>query len=163
MTETKDPVQYDKLIQHALRIVSKKRHTESGLRNKLEAYADKNGEISKDLIEDVVIRMKELKYIDDLKFARDFISDRLNFKPKGKAMIARELMKKGIKNSDIENALKGVEIDEKEVALSVLEKKLKRWERDSRIKQKQKAFRFLYSRGFQRDTIYRAIEECYNH
>lgn len=89
-------------------------------------------------IAQTLLKLKELNFINDAKFAQEFIESRSKNKPKGKKALTIELARKGIR---IEN----IEIDEKELATKALEKKS--------FKSKEHMQRFLYSRGFSWDTI----------
>lgn len=89
-------------------------------------------------IDETIQKLKDLDFINDAKFAREFIAARSRNKPKGKKALAIELARKGIK-------LDNIEIDEKELAIKALEKKS--------FKSKEHMQRFLYSRGFSWDTI----------
>lgn len=89
-------------------------------------------------IAQTLLKLKELNFINDAKFAQEFIESRSKNKPKGKKALMIELARKGIR---IEN----IEIDEKELATKALEKKS--------FKSKEHMQRFLYSRGFSWDTI----------
>ena len=91
-----------------------------------------------DEIAQTVLKLKELDFINDAKFAQEFIESRSKNKPKGKKALMIELARKGIK---IEN----IEIDEKELATKAISRKS--------FKSKEQMQRFLYSRGFSWDTI----------
>ena len=91
-----------------------------------------------DEIAQTVLKLKELDFINDAKFDKEFIESRSKNKPKGKKALMIELARKGIK---IEN----IEIDEKELATKAISRKS--------FKSKEQMQRFLYSRGFSWDTI----------
>ena len=89
-------------------------------------------------IDETIEKLKNLDFINDNKFAQEFIESRSKNKPKGKKALMIELARKGIK---IEN----IEIDEKELATKAISRKS--------FKSKEQMQRFLYSRGFSWDTI----------
>lgn len=153
---------YDKLLQYGLKILVKKRYTISEMDKKLKMYVKKHDAIEEDYSEKVLARLQELGYINDHKFAEDYLSDRSRFRPRGKILLRRELIKKGVAMDIIEKALDNLKFDEYQAALDSLLKKVPRWEKKSLIQQKAKAHQFLYSRGFTGDNIYKAIEYCYN-
>lgn len=162
---------YDKLIEKAITLVAKKRYTSMEIDKKLRQFVGKLERFNEGLsftledvdaaIEKVMARLKELRYLDDQKFAEDYVTDRVKFKPRGKFMIARELSKKGLDKEDINLATESV--DELPMAKSLIEKRSGRWQSETHSKQREKAFRFLSSKGFTVDTIYKAIESHYNH
>ena len=161
---------YRKLIEKALKLVVSKRYTGAELNKKLRHFVGKLERLNEGLsftseevdeaITNVMVRLRELKYVDDQKFANDYVSDRTKFKPRGKFMISRELRKKGLSKHQIASAVLGV--DEIGMARDLIEKKASRWKDDSPRKQREKAYRFLVSKGFGVDAIYKAIESHYN-
>ena len=99
-------------------------------------------------IDETVNKLKELDFIDDKKFVREFVDSRSKNKPKGKKALIIELARKGIKVDDLD-------INEDELAKEALEKK-------KNIKDKISAQRFLYSRGFSWNVIERTLKNWYN-
>lgn len=153
---------YEKIIRYAFNLVSKKRYTEFEMRKKLTQYSKKRDGIDDGDIEVSIKRLIELKYLDDKQFVVDYASDRAKFKPRGINLIKRELRMKGVDKELIDNGMSEVAIDEKSVAIAALSSKMKRWQSHDYPKQRLKAYQFLYSRGFNRDAIYRAVESCYD-
>ncbi len=156
------PNEYQKLLEYALRIGSKKRYTVHEMQVKLEQFFKKRKFTEEEMMGQVVERLTELEYLGDESFVRDFVSQRLKLKPKGQFMLKRELTQKGIKKELCEEVLEEIEIDEDAVALELLEKVMGRWEKLPVQKGKEKAYRYLASRGFRRDSIYKSLEQCYN-
>lgn len=122
------------------------------------------GQISdlEEQIKKVLTRLKELKYLDDTRFTTDYIDSQTACRPRGAYRLKRELQNKGIHPELAERLVLLAHIDEEEIAFTVLQKKLKSIERFPRQKQKEKAMRFLASRGFKLDAIYKAINRWYN-
>ncbi len=156
------PEGYDKLLRYALRIFSKKRYTMSEMEKKLAKYSTKRAEISEDDIKNVIRRMVDLGYLNDEQFVKDYISECIRLRPRGRVLIARDLKFKGVKKELIESGLEETEIDENKIAYELLTKRLKRFKKYPVQEQKMKAYRFLYSRGLNRDAIYKAVERCYD-
>lgn len=113
-------------------------------------------------IQRVLRRLKELKYLDDTAYTKDFISLRISSRPRGKFLLKRELKNKGIHPELAERIVEGSEINEEKLAFESLLKKAKAIERVEPRKQKEKALRFLASRGFKIDAIYKAVDRWYN-
>lgn len=142
-------------------LISKKRYSDKGMREKLQQFSAKfiTTEEFESEIGKVLERLKELGYLDDKKFAEDYVADRMRFKPRGKFLLERELGRKGIKKEDREFI---GSIDEEEAARRALEGRIKRLSGLTIKEQREKAFRFLASRGFNPDTIYKVVDSCYN-
>ncbi len=102
-------------------------------------------------------KLKELNFLDDLKFSFWWIDQRLAFRPKSKRLLKFELLKKGVNKEIIQKALESVEIDEVLVAKNLIYKKEKRWEKLDEDTKKKKIINFLKSRGFNWEIIRRVI------
>ncbi|MFA5821406.1 MAG: regulatory protein RecX, partial [Candidatus Gracilibacteria bacterium] len=113
---------YEKLLQYGLKIVSRKRYTEAEMKAKLELFFKKKGMVGTEVIAKVIGRLEELNYLNDEEYARSYISDRVRFRPKGKFLLKRELTKKGVAKELIEKTIDSLEIDEYEMAMDVLER-----------------------------------------
>jgi regulatory protein len=152
---------YQKLITYALRILSKKRYTHAEMLNKLNTFSRKRG-LADAEIEPVIQRLFELNYLDDKKYAEDFILSKLRIKPAGKFFLKGKLRLKGINAEIIDSALDNAGLDESNLAIEALGARKRMLGKYPLQKQREKAFRFLASRGFVSDAIYKAIEKCYD-
>ncbi len=159
-----------KLTEYALRLISKKRYTVEEMRKKLEALAskllskrDESEEPLEPPIELVIERLRELDYLNDQSYLQNYIADRIRFRPRGEFMIRQELRKKGIDKKLLDDYLMTEKVDELGAAKKLLESKKRRWMNENIQKQKEKAYRFLASKGFKPDNIYKAVDCCYNH
>ena len=153
---------YQKLIDYSFRLLAKKRYTSSEIENKLVQFLAKREIENKELIASVLDRLFELKYLDDKQYTNDYISDRLRFKPRGKFMIKNELSKKGVDAHLVEEYFKNNEIDEMNIAIDLLKNREKKWKGKSAFEKKGKAARYLASKGFQSDIVYKTINHWYN-
>lgn len=185
---------YDKLLNYTLRLLAKKRYTDFEIRRKCKLYLAKRGGDeagaggNDEVIDKVIVRLVELKYLDDEQYAKDYINERVKFKPRGLFLIKRELKLKGITKELVEKIVTEVAIDEVKMATELLKRKQNRWqqhterrlqksdealrsqqsgnkffERFSHLRaQKAKAASYLASKGFRPDTVYKALDRCYN-
>ena len=67
---------------------------------------------------------------------------------------------KGVDKDIGQDAVDKAKIDEEELAMQVLKKKEKRYQGLDKYKKKEKIMRFLVSRGFRADTIYKVLDKC---
>lgn len=148
------PNNYDAIMQYALRLIARKRYTQKELENK---FRDKKMGLKRDQ-KKVIARLKQLRYIDDKEFAKDYIQTRLLVNPKGPNLLKLELKLKGVDKQIVDKAIEDADIDEIKVALDVLERKRNSINRFEGQKQKEKIMRTLSSRGFNLETIYKIIE-----
>lgn len=169
MTDITDT--YEKLLNYAFFLLSKKRYTTFELKRKLLLFLEKKGAavcLKSDLgsdaapVNQVLARLQELKYLDDKQYALDHCRMREKMSPRGKFLLKQELAKKGVNKQIIEEVVCTENVDELELALSALNKKKRLWTSLDPLKKKDKAFRFLASRGFNPDSIYKVINTCYS-
>lgn len=146
-------------LNTAVRMLTRRDHTQYELRQKLKQRG-----FSSVAIRAAVAECERLNYIDDERTARLYIGQlvRRGF---GFRRIAVELKKKGLQGRRIEDILvqQQIEIDELEIARRVLQKKIKGFEREADLKKRRdKIYRFLDYRGFNRSIISELIKEFIN-
>lgn len=84
-------------------------------------------EIDPEIFEPILDRFEESLLIDDLAFAKGFVASRLVRGGKSKAVLARELSKRGVSAALIEEALSGISAEsELEAATELATKRLAR-------------------------------------
>lgn len=103
-------------------------------------------------------RLKELGYIDDEIYAKRFIESRNRSRPKGKKLIQRELLQKGVSQEIIDSVSDDGPSDSK-LARTVAQKKYSLWRKLPILEQKKKLFGLLQRRGFTSSVIFRIIDE----
>jgi regulatory protein len=108
-------------------------------------------------IAQVVERLKEAGLLDDDAFSRAWVDSRMRASPRSKRMIARELRQKGVSGTDIEAAL--AEVDEEDAARRAALKRLPRLQGLTPMERKRKLYEHLARKGFDYETIERAIEK----
>jgi regulatory protein len=136
--------------ESALRMLSIRAHCERDMRNKL-----RKKKFSTLSIEKVLEECKRLQLVDDVNFARIYISE-LKEKGMGRQMIKVKLSGKGVGREIIEEELECSfsEDDELSAAESALKKKILSLKRESNpLKRKEKFCRYMASRGFGYDVI----------
>ncbi|MCR4263742.1 MAG: recombination regulator RecX [Candidatus Roizmanbacteria bacterium] len=133
------------LLLNTYRLLSRRPQSEKELRSKLQQYGYKKKlEDLQNNINTIVERVQKEGYIDDMKFAEWYVSQRQEFRPRSKRRLAVELSQKGISEEITEKVLK--EYDEEKVLKKLLEKKKKDYARKELIK-------YLLGQGFGYDLI----------
>lgn len=147
---------FEKLYNAALRFLSYRPRSEQEIRNKL-----KEKRVEQEIIDKVVQKLKDKKFINDEEFAKAWIESRLRFKPRSLRLIKLELKRKGIDPETINEMMndKGLTINDLEQAKKLVEKKMARIKGLSRGKIYEKLGRYLASKGFNWDTIKHSIDE----
>ncbi|WP_027417887.1 RecX family transcriptional regulator [Aneurinibacillus terranovensis] len=111
-------------------------------------------------ITEVIHGCIEHNYLDDERFASQWVEERLRLKPRGRHMLRHELRSKGIDAAVIEHAISGVHADtEYGAALSAARKKYSRVSFSAYADLRNKIGPFLQRKGFSLDVINRVIEK----
>jgi len=131
----------------ALDYLSRRLHSALELKRKLLQKG-----FPKETIEEVIVKMKSLNYLNDKKFAELLVSESLNLRHEGAQKIRGRLMEKGISKELIQEVLSGNELDslEDQNIKMVADKKLFSLEKRFTDKREvnRKLTTFLVSRGF---------------
>lgn len=113
-----------------------------------------------DVVNQIIKRLKELNYLNDLEFAKSYIILKDKTKPRGKKLLYFDLLKKGLKEETIEKALAEIDEDEEvEKAKKVLRKKSQSLKSKNDFDKRNKLQKFLYGRGFSYEIAKKAILE----
>jgi regulatory protein len=140
----------------ALRIIERSYKTEKEVRDKLSLKGYDDNAISKS-----IEFLKEYNFINDIKYTKAFINDKLN--STGSHKIKYTLIQKGISKEIIEEELSNLsDQNEKKAALDLAKKKIviiKKRETDN-YKICAKVSRYLFSRGYGYDVINEVVKEA---
>lgn len=114
---------------------------------------------SEEVIHRVISDLNETGLLDKKRFARMWIKDRLGFSGKGKRLITLELLKKGLKKEEIEEAFKNSDFDELEIAKKMAERYLSHLKDTDPLKGRKKLYDYLVRRGFSFEVIEKVLNE----
>lgn len=143
-----------KAKEYALRLLNYRMRTEKEMIDRL-----KRKEFSNEIVSEVIKELKTIGLIDDKKFAQAFVSDRISLNLKGKRLIFTELVKRGVDQLEIKDALNSFnESKEQEACKRLIEKYQNRYLRLSEIKKKQRLYALLTRRGFSYPIIKNALK-----
>lgn len=116
-------------------------------------------ELEKETIKNIIDRLTEENYLNDLEFSLAYVRSRLNLTIKGPEIIKRELMDKGISEMNIAEALKLFTYEEQlEKAMKLLQKKFQKNEKTSRSEQGKKMFTLVLSKGFSQEIAKEVVQ-----
>ena len=126
-------------------------------RLKLKGYGN-------EVIEFVVEGLRSAGEIDDARFAKLWVENRMHLNPVGDVVLRHKLKEKGLSDPIIEAALAGKaeEYDEYEVAFNMAREQFERLKKLDRRKALKRVYDFLLRRGFKYDTVRRIIENITN-
>ena len=153
---------YEKLLNYSFRLLSKKRYTVFEIERKLKYYSKRRAINEEDNIDKVIKRLFDLKYLNDQEYVNDFINSRIKFKPRGKFLIKKELILKGVKKELIDEIMNKDLINEEDIGSKLIEKNMYKWTNLDKRKRREKAFQLLSRKGIAVDSIYKILDNQYN-
>ncbi len=124
-------------------------------RSEVERYLRRK-EVPDELIVATVARLESENYLDDAEFARYWIANREQFRPRGARALRYELQRQGVERAIVDEVLESQ--DEESSAWAALERKLDGWRGLERDEFRKKAGGFLARRGFGYDIVKSAVE-----
>jgi len=111
-------------------------------------------------IDGAIDKLRAQRYVDDAAFARYWIEQRDQFRPRGDRALVSELLRKGVARETIEVALGDRPADaEVQRARRAIARPITRWQTLEPAERKRKVHAFLAARGFD----YEVIEEVIAH
>jgi regulatory protein len=110
-------------------------------------------------IDKAIDRLRAQRYLDDEAFARYWIEQRDEHRPRGERAIVSELIQKGVARDVIDLVLGEREPDsEVKRAREVIRRPITRWMAMDETERKRKIHQFLAQRGFSYDVIEEVIQ-----
>ena len=150
---TKRAKRPSKPLEYALRLLAQRAYTEKKLTEKLESR-----EVGAEEIKKATHNLKELGYIDDAKFAKDFVENAQGIRLTGKRKIYWQLIKKGVSKETAETAISQsyVEDDEGEAVAYIIKKYARSIPKD---KLYERLTRRLISRGYDYSVVKQKVAD----
>lgn len=149
---------YQEALQKAAHFCAYQERTQQEVRNKLwdwQCPPQHIEEIISDLIQD--------NYINEERFAQTFAGGKFRVKKWGKRKIEQELRLRKLSNYCIRQGLKEIpEEDYEQTLLDWIEKKNQQWESENILLRKNKIAKFVISKGFESDLVWRKLNEFYD-
>jgi len=141
---------------YALKVINVRPRSSQELADKL-----KQKEYSEEIVENVISEFAKKGLLNDKKFSRLWAESRMESNPKGDMLLRQELKSKGVKDKDIDSALKQVRGDRSEydIVKELAEKRTEALRDLDKATTKRRLFGYLKRRGFSFDVIMRVVEE----
>ena len=150
------PLEPPALLEFAVRSLSAKMKSIRDLRRRLKDRAEP-GEAGEAAVDAVIIKLKDLGYLSDERFAADFTRLRKENEKFGRRRVQQGLMQKGIPQELANATLTAAYEDVDEVALAkeyVARKRMKKPEGDKEL---ARTMRRLMAAGFSSKTIWKVL------
>jgi regulatory protein len=152
--ELKSDYERDKAYEHAIRFIGYRTRSRLEVVRRLH---DKG--YSSEVVMDTVERLQNEQYLDDEAFARFWLENREQFRPRGQQALRYELRQKGVVDEVIDTVL--VDLDEDKLAWAAVESKLDHWKRLEEKEFKTKLIGYLSRRGFNYDITRNVIDRAW--
>jgi regulatory protein len=148
VTDYKRLSQEDKAYNLALAYVARRMRSEGELHDyfRRKQYAP-------ELAEQLLIKLRRLRFVDDAEFARRWVENRRRLKATSTKKLRLELRQKKVNSEVIQTVLAEDETDERQLLRDLVEKKRK----ISRYQDDQKLMMYLARQGFTYDDIKAAL------
>ena len=149
VTDYKRLSQEDKAYNLALAYVARRMRSEGELHDyfRRKQYAP-------ELAEQLLIKLRRLRFVDDAEFARRWVENRRRLKATSTKKLRLELRQKKVNSEVIQTVLAEDETDERQLLRDLVEKK----RRISRYQDDQKLMMYLARQGFTYDDIKAALK-----
>jgi regulatory protein len=124
----------------------------------MRTYLERRAE-DKDVVRSILDRLKQLNYLDDARYARQFVRLHTELRKQGPFRIARDLRARGVPDRHIEAALAERSPESSETALvrARLERRIKSLRGPLDERRVASLYRSLLRAGFSADTIRREL------
>ena len=142
---------YSKMAQ----LCSRSEQCSADIRKKMLAY-----EIMDELVDEIIIKLKEEKFLDDERYVKAYVSDKFRLNKWGRIKMRYYLKAKGLNDELIEIGLNEIKEEQyKKVLISILKEKAKKIKSDNKFEKMGQIIRFAQSRGFEPEVIHRYLNE----
>ena len=130
-------------------------------KSEIERHLEREG-FSAGAVETSIVELIRSGHIRDRKYAENWIVRRQKSNPRGKTLLKRELVDKGIDKETAEQVVATVETeDETKVALQIAQKRVKQYKRLPTHVAKRRLHGFLARRGFGSDIVRQVLEQIF--
>jgi len=157
----REPVGEAGLFEYAVGVLARRMRTERELRRLMKVRAEE-GEAGARAIDAAVVRLKELNYLSDTRFAEDYTRVRKEHEKFGKRRVQQDLMQKGVGKELVASTLETAYEDVDEVGLArqyIARKRMKQPSGANAQKETVRAMNRLLRAGFSSRAIYKVLRE----
>ena len=144
-----------KALSRMANLCARREYCVHDIETKLQRYNLEN-----DTIKSIIAKLKKEKYIDELRFTRSFIRDKIRFNKWGKVKIEYALRQKRIPESIVNEAFMDfTDSDLNDSLQELLQAKCKTIKANSDYEKQTKLIRFGLSRGFDMGVILQCVKK----
>ena len=137
---------HETAYQQALKFMNFRQRSPAEVRRNLEEHR-----VSAEVIDSVLERLRQAGLVDEARFARQWVENRNEFRPRSRRALALELRQRGVDEQTIARALE--DIDDQEIAYQAALRKSIKINSTGWLDFRQKLSSFLARRGFPYQVI----------
>lgn len=154
----KKPISEKNALSRMMRICARKEYCTFDIKQKLYRLQQPN-----ETIDNIIAELKKNKFIDDERYTRSYVSDKIKFSKWGEKKIRYTLAQKQIPNAIIDNVLSELNPHElTEHLMSIIKKKYESVKAETEYDKRTKVIRFALSRGFNMNEILKCLDKISN-
>jgi regulatory protein len=154
MEQTHKTISETKALSRMANLCARREYCVFDIETKLQRYNLEN-----DIIKSIIAKLKNEKYIDELRFTRSFIRDKIRFNKWGRTKILYTLRQKRVPENIVNEAfLDFTDNDLNDSLQELLEAKWNTIKGNSDYEKQTKLIRFGLSRGFDMANILQCIK-----
>jgi len=157
----REPVGEAGLLEYAVRMLGRQMRSERDLRRLMKARAAEGAEGER-AIDAVVVRLKELNYLSDTRFAADYTRLRMEGQKFGRRRVQQDLAAKGVASETVGSAMGAAYEGVDEVALAqayVARKRMKQPAGENAKKESAKVMGRLLRAGFSSGAVWKVLKD----
>ncbi|GAB4530940.1 MAG: RecX family transcriptional regulator [Anaerolineales bacterium] len=143
--------------QRALRLLESRPRTRQEITQNL-----KNHDTPPQVIEAVLERLERSGLLNDAAFARAWVENRTDFRPRGSALLRQELRQRGVPQKTIETVLTEIQPQEATLAYRAGQQRLNRYAALPWPEFRRKMGAYLMRRGFPYEIVQQALRQLWN-
>lgn len=136
----------ERTMNRAVKLLAAKPRSVGELRERL---LEKNW-TNESIVDRVIAKLEEYKYLDDQQFAADLASSKLRQRPQGKRKLLQSMSRKKLSKENVDAAIKSAfeRLPETELIDKAIEKRLRIKGKPETLEDKKKFFDHLLRQGF---------------
>jgi regulatory protein len=152
----REPVGEAGLFEYALKTLTVRMRTERDLRRLMKSRAEE-GHAGEQAMDAVVLRLKDLRYLSDTRFAADYTRMRKENQGFGRRRVQQDLTQKGIHKETVAQAVSAAFDESDEVALARAYVTRKRMKKPADQKETVRVMNRLIRAGYSSNAIFKLL------
>lgn len=145
---------YDQALYRAAALCTKSEHCESDIRKKLADWNINTIDSNK-----IITYLKQERYLDEIRFCRFFVKDKMRFNKWGRKKTMLALKIKGITPETIKTEIENIDTEQYlDTLQNILCSKNRNMKFKDQYDHRQKLIRFGLSRGFEMDIVLKTVD-----